>query len=82
MKQAAQRILTDEILQNIRKHEAGTNGLKRRALRCHYCNHKEVEIFEDARGHVKAKCGKCGHEAIYNVAFCRNGAVRFKLLTL
>lgn len=80
MEQNVQRVLSDEVLQRIRKHEDGIAGLRKRALRCHYCGHKEVEVFEDARGHVKAKCKKCGREAIYNVVLCRNGTVRFRFL--
>ena len=76
----SQRILSDEILQRIRKHEAGTSGLGKRPLKCLYCGHKEVEVFEDARGHVQAKCKKCGREAVYNVVLCRNGTIRFRLL--
>lgn len=72
--------VSDEILEKIRKNSAGTKSLKTRNLKCPYCNHLSIVVFEDSRGHVQAKCRKCGKESIYNVMLRRNGEVMFRLV--
>jgi transcription elongation factor Elf1 len=61
----------EEVLAKVRKHSDGAENLKTRTLNCHYCDHKSIIIFEDARGHVKAKCKRCGEESLYNVLLRR-----------
>ena len=56
-----------ESLIKIRRNTAGTDGLHTRSLRCPYCNHRSILVFEDSAGHVQTKCTKCGRESIYNV---------------
>ena len=51
----------------VRKHAEGAENLKSRTLKCHFCEHKAIKVFEDSRGHVQAKCKKCGIESIFNV---------------
>ena len=70
--------LPESVLARIRKHSAGTEHLKTRALNCHYCEHKTIIVYEDSRGHVKTKCKKCGVEGVYNVLLRRNGRVMFR----
>jgi len=70
--------LSEEILARIRKHTDGTQELQTRTLLCHYCRHKSIIVYEDSRGHVKAKCKKCNRESIYNVVLRRNGSVVFR----
>lgn len=72
--------VSDEILEKIRKNSAGTESLKTKNLKCPYCNHLSIVVFEDSRGHVQAKCRKCGKESIYNVMLRRNGEVMFRLV--
>lgn len=38
-----------------------------RAIRCPYCKQNSIIVFEDTRGHVQAKCKRCGHETVFNV---------------
>ena len=73
--------LSEEILARIRKHSDGCEGQKSRVIECHYCRHKAIIVFEDSRGHIKAKCKRCGAESIYNVMFRRNGAVMYRRVT-
>ena len=61
-----------EVLAKIRKHAQGAEGLNTRVQSCHYCGHKTIIIYEDARGHVQAKCKHCGKESLYNVLLRRN----------
>ena len=70
--------LPDSVLENVRRHSAGTEKQNTRTLVCHYCNHKAIIVFEDSQGHVQAKCKKCNKESIYNVVLRRNGTVVFR----
>ena len=63
--------LSEEALAKIRKHAAGTEGRASKVVDCHYCKHKTVQAFEGSSGHIKAKCKKCGQEAIYNLSLRR-----------
>ncbi len=63
--------LSEKALEKVRKHEAGTEGLTSRVISCHYCEHKTIQIYEDSRGHIRAKCKKCGQESTYNLALRR-----------
>ena len=40
---------------------------KPRIVRCPYCRHNSIIVFEDTRGHVQTKCKACGREAVFNV---------------
>ena len=74
----ADGLLPESVLANIRKHSQGAENMKSRTLKCHYCEHKAIKVFEDSRGHVQAKCKKCGEESIYNVVLRKNGSVMFR----
>ena len=70
--------LSEYTLAKIRKHAYGTENMKSRMIVCHYCERKAIKVFEDSRGHVGAKCKKCGEESIYNVVLRKNGGVMFR----
>lgn len=70
--------LSEETLARIRKHADGTGELRTRVLQCHYCRHKAIIVYEDARGHVETKCKKCGQKSVYNVVLRRSGSISFR----
>jgi hypothetical protein len=70
--------LSDDVLEKVRKHTIGIENQKTRVLKCHFCGHKAIKVFEDSRGHVQAKCKKCNCESIYNVVLRRDGTVMFR----
>ncbi len=70
--------LSEDVLARIRRHAEGTEGLATKVMKCHYCEHKAITVYEDSRGHVRAKCKKCGMEGIYNVVLRRGGAVSYR----
>lgn len=39
----------------------------KRTIKCPYCKHNSIVVFEDTRGHVQAKCKVCGRETVFNV---------------
>ena len=63
--------LPEEVLARIRKHSAGVEDRKSRAVGCHYCGFKTIVVNEDSNGYVNAKCKKCRRDAIYSVALRR-----------
>lgn len=71
MDAASQMRLSQETLDKIRRHEAGIEGLRSKTVACHFCEHKTIQIYEDSKGHVRAKCKKCGQESTYNLALRR-----------
>ena len=38
-----------------------------RTVRCPYCCHILIFVFNDTHGHIKSKCKSCGKESIVNV---------------
>jgi hypothetical protein len=81
VQEPANPFLSAAVLQRIRKHSVGAENRPKKVLRCHFCGACAVHVFDDARGHIQAKCRKCKREAIYNVVLCRNGTIRYRLLT-
>ena len=44
---------------------------KPRYLRCSYCQHNALAVYEDTRGHVETKCKKCGEITVFDVLSMR-----------
>ncbi len=44
---------------------------KPRYLRCPYCQHNALAVYDDTRGHVEAKCKKCGEITVFDVLSMR-----------
>ena len=44
---------------------------KQRAIKCPYCQHNTIIVFEDTRGHVGTKCKACGREVVIDVVNMR-----------
>lgn len=44
---------------------------KMRMVKCPYCKHSSIVVFEDTRGHVQAKCKQCGRETVFDVLSMR-----------
>jgi len=63
--------LPEDVIAKIRRHSAGAEDKKSRAIGCHYCGFKMIVVYEDSTGYVNAKCKKCSMNAIYNVALRR-----------
>lgn len=72
--------LSIEALGRIKNHHAGSDGFEKRTLRCHYCRHKAIEVYSNARGHVDLKCRKCNADSTYNVVMCRGGVIEFEII--
>lgn len=44
---------------------------KPRYLRCPYCQHNALAVYEDTSGHVETKCKKCGEITVFDVLSMR-----------
>ncbi len=42
-----------------------------RFLKCPYCKHNSLAVYNDARGHVESKCSKCGQITVFDVVNMR-----------
>lgn len=58
--------VTDNYYKIIRAKDAIASQ-KSRIVRCPYCRHNSIIVFEDTRGHVQTKCKACGRETVFNV---------------
>ena len=62
MKRASIRVQepTPELIEKIRRARVAISQQKPRYLKCPYCQHNAIAVYEDTRGHVESKCKKCG----------------------
>ena len=62
---------SEEMKQKIIRARIAISTQRQRFLLCPYCKHKTVRVFEDTRGHVEAKCIKCGNITAFDVMSMR-----------
>ena len=60
-----------EMQKKIRMARIAISTQKVRMVKCPYCQHNTIAVFEDTRGHVQAKCKQCGRETVFNVLSMR-----------
>jgi DNA-directed RNA polymerase subunit RPC12/RpoP len=63
-----------ELSAKIRQARRAVTDRKSRYLLCPYCSHKVVQIFDDACGHLEAKCSKCGRRTVFDLISMRRTA--------
>ena len=66
-----------EMQMKIQMARQAISSQKMRMVKCPYCHHNSIAVFEDTRGHVQAKCKQCGRETVFNVLSMRR--LRFNL---
>lgn len=65
-----------EMLVKIRMARNAIANQKPRMVKCPYCKHNSIIVFEDTRGHVQAKCKACGRETVFDVLSMRRFQLR------
>ena len=45
-----------EMQEKIRRARCAIVNQKMRMVKCPYCGHNAIAVFEDSRGHIQAKC--------------------------
>lgn len=68
---ARTKVPSTEMTIKIRKARSAAASQKQRSIRCPYCLHNTIIVFEDTRGHVQAKCKLCGKETVFDVLSMR-----------
>lgn len=67
---------SDEMMVKIRMARNAIASQKPRMVKCPYCKHNSIIVFEDTRGHVQAKCKACGRETVFDVLSMRRFQLR------
>ena len=65
-----------EMLVKIRMARNAIASQKPKMVKCPYCKHNSIIVFEDTRGHVQAKCKACGRETVFDVLSMRRFQLR------
>lgn len=60
-----------EMLEKIVRARTAIASQKERNLKCPYCLHNAITVYEGTRGHVEVKCKKCGRVTVFNVLSMR-----------
>ena len=60
-----------EMHMKIQRARHAISSQKMRMVKCPYCGHNSIAVFEDTRGHVQAKCKLCGRETVFDVLSMR-----------
>lgn len=66
-----------EMQEKIKRARRAIISQKTRMVKCPYCQHNAIAVFEDTRGHVQAKCKRCGRETVFDVLSMRRLKLRF-----
>ena len=69
---------TPELMAKIRRARIAISEQKPRYLKCPYCRHNAIAVYEDTRGHVECKCKKCGKVTVFDVLSMRRLRPRAK----
>ncbi len=62
---------SEEVQSKVRQARIAISTQKCRTIRCPYCHHSTIIVFDDTRGHVQAKCKNCGRETVFDVLSMR-----------
>ena len=62
---------SQEMQQKIVRARMAIASQKERTIKCPYCFHNAITVYEDTRGRVEAKCKKCGRITVFNVLSMR-----------
>ena len=68
--------LSLEMQEKIKRARHAIASQNTRMVKCPYCQHNTIVVFEDTRGHVQAKCKRCGRETVFDVLSMRRLRLR------
>lgn len=66
-----------EVMAKVNQAKEAIVSQQRRYLKCPYCGHNSMVVYEDTRGHVETKCKKCGNITVFDVLSMRIPSLRF-----
>ena len=62
---------SDELMSKVRLALDAVASQKQRVIRCPYCKHSAIIVFEDSRGHIQTKCNRCKRDVVIDVVNMR-----------
>lgn len=62
---------SQEMMRKIVQARKAIAEQKARYIKCPYCHHNAIVVYEDTRGHVETKCKKCGKITVFDVMSMR-----------
>lgn len=62
---------SDELMKKIIQARKAIANQEPRFIKCPYCQHNAIAVYGDTRGHVEAKCKKCGRITVFDVVNMR-----------
>lgn len=78
-KRIRMKIPSVEVMAKIIQAREAIASQERRYLKCPYCDHNSIVVYDDTRGHVETKCKKCGMVTVYDVVSMRKPGFRFPI---
>ena len=60
-----------EMQMKIQMARHAISSQKMRMVKCPYCHHNSIAVFEDTRGHLETKCAKCGKVVLVDLVNTR-----------
>ena len=73
--------LSDEMMSLVLSAVRAVASQSQRVVRCPYCKHSAIIVFEDARGHVQTKCNRCKRNVVIDVmSMRRNRSARERIV--
>ena len=65
-----------EMQTKIQRARRAISCQRMRMVKCPYCGHNAIAVFEDSSGLVRAKCKACGRETVFDVLSMRRLRLR------
>lgn len=72
--------LSDEMKTQIAEAFNAVANQEAHRVKCPYCTHNSIVIFEDTSGHVQAKCKICGNETVFDALEIKRLLCQFKTM--
>ena len=63
------RVITPspEVMAKVIRAREAIASQQHRVIKCPYCKHNAIVVFQDTKGHVQTKCKHCGSEVVFDV---------------
>ena len=63
--------MTQAVREKVERSYRESVELRERTLNCPHCGCYIMTLYEDAAGHMKARCRKCKSEVVFNLGYFR-----------
>ncbi len=63
--------LTEEVNRELLLSRYEVANQKPKFIKCPYCLHNSIIVFDDTCGHIQTKCTRCKMETVFNIPRAR-----------